>query len=311
MTDLSNESITFGKFKGLHVADVLKDRNYCSWLLKQEWFEVSYEYLYNRVNKYDPKVYFLLEPREGDFLESYQYFNLTPVNDIKLSLTDVEIICYTYYLKMIDKLKEKIITRIENNKDNPYNIKAPVKWLQKFEQECNTTRDEFKIFINSYELPNIPYITEAIKKEGGIEYKGAQSFNIAKKRSVEQEGWWEDILKKQYGENLGTQFKYEKCIFDFLNISTNTIFECKLGLKDFNEEQHSKYVLTMNEYRIIYLIDRDCVIDMQRQIIYTLSPERYEIYLFNIPLRENTSKFDDIIVNYQIETILDFETLFG
>ena len=31
----------------------------------------------------------------------------------------------------------------------------------------------------------------------------------------------EQILKECYGENLGTQFKYHNCIFDFINISTN------------------------------------------------------------------------------------------
>ena len=41
---------------------------------------------------------------------------------------------------------------------------------------------------------------ERVKKEGGIEYKGARSFIIAKDRSLKQEGWWEEILKSKYGE---------------------------------------------------------------------------------------------------------------
>ena len=36
----------------------------------------------------------------------------------------------------------------------------------------------------------------------------------------------------------------KNCIFDFINIATNTIFECKLNIKDFNDEQFKKYKLT-------------------------------------------------------------------
>jgi len=54
-------------------------------------------------------------------------------------------------------------------------------------------------------------------------------------------------VKEKYGEEIGTQFKYHNCIFDFINISTNTIYECKLGLKDFNEDQHDKYKLDLSQ----------------------------------------------------------------
>ena len=40
---------------------------------------------------------------------------------------------------------------------------------------------------------------------------------------------------------IGTQFKYQKCIFDFICIPKITIYECKLGLKDFNEEQFKTF----------------------------------------------------------------------
>ncbi len=56
---LDQDSITFGKYKGLKLSAVLRDRSYCDWLLEQEWFQTNYEYLYNRVQEYDPKTYFL------------------------------------------------------------------------------------------------------------------------------------------------------------------------------------------------------------------------------------------------------------
>lgn len=311
--ELSIETITFGKYKDQTIYEVLKDRKYCKWLLEQEWFQTSYEYLYNRVNEYDPKPYFIV-PYIGEseeFIDRYTYFNLTPVKDLKIELTETEEVCYIFYLVMIQKLKEKIQLRIDTGEDNPYNIKAPVRWLQSFERESGLSRDTFKTFLSSYELPNLPYIIEDIKKEGGIEYKGAKSFNIAKERSLEQEKYWEDILKERYGEDVGTQFKFENCIFDFLLISNNTIFECKLGLKDFNEEQHKKYLVTLNKYRIIYLIGNDCVIDMEKQIIYTTNKEKYIVYIGQIPLMTEPSKFDELIVEYNIEEVEDLKILFG
>jgi hypothetical protein len=84
--------------------------------------------------------------------------------------------------------------------------------------------EDFKEFIYAYELPNITTIIEEIKKYGGLEYKGSQSYKIAKKRSSDQEMFWEDILKVKYKDHLGTQFKYEDCIFDFIHIPSNKIF---------------------------------------------------------------------------------------
>jgi len=312
MSELNNDTITFGKFKGKTLQDILKDRPYCEWLLTQDFFQVNYEYLYNRVKEYDPKSFFLLKSNENqDFFHSYKYFNLLPLHQIKLNLTHTEQICYTFYLQIINELRIKIQNRIQKQFQNPFDIKAPVKWLQKFENQYHISRNEFKSFINSYELPNIPYIIEDIKKQGGIIYKGAKSYNIAKQRSNQLEKWWEIILKQKYGEDLGTQYKYQNCIFDFINISTNTIFECKLALKDFNEEQHKKYLLTLGSYKIIYLIDKDCVINIQTKKIYTTNPDKYTLYILQIPLKNQTTKFDDIIINYTIKKVKNLSNLFG
>jgi hypothetical protein len=202
--------------------------------------------------------------------------------------------------KTIDELKTKIKVRITKNDDNIYDITAPSKWLQKFENETGLKREDFKTFISSYELPNITSILEDIKTLGGIEYKGSQSFKIAKKRSSEQENYWEIILKEKYKDLLGTQFKYESCIFDFINISTNTIFECKLNLKDFNEEQYNKYLLTLDKYNIIYLIGTDCIINMDLETIYTTDLAKYILYQCNIPVMKNPSKFDELIFDFDI-----------
>ena len=294
---LSTETITFGKYKNGTLNQILKDRSYSQWLLKQDWFINSYEYLYNRVKNYNPLDYFIYpETIDKTFLETYKYFRLVPVNELKLpigDLTDEEKICYSFYIKTVEDLKNKIIS---NPNENKYNIKAPVKWLQNFEKSTELNRNIFKTFIDSYDLPNITYIVEDIKKEGGIEYKGAQSFKIAKKLSLEQESFWEQLLKNKYGESLGTQFQYENCIFDFINISTNTIFECKLGIKDWNEKQHTKYILTMDKYTIIYLIGYDCIINMKNKHIYTLDTTKYNI-------TKKQTLFDKLIENFQIISI--------
>ena len=219
--ELNINLITVGKYKDKYLQDMLKDRNYCKWIIQQDWFKESYEYLYNKVKEYDPKVYFYNEREIINFIDDYKYFNFTPVDELKITLSESELLCYTFYLKTIDDLKTKIKVRMTKNDDNIYDITAPSKWLQKFENETELKREDFKAFITSYELPNITSILEDIKITGGIEYKGSQSFKIAKKRSNEQERYWEVILKEKYKDLLGTQFKYENCIFDFINISTH------------------------------------------------------------------------------------------
>lgn len=315
---LSNDTITFGKYKNKTLSDVLKDREYCRWLTQQEWFANNYSYLFNRVNTYEPLTYFIEplrgegeEKEEDNFMLTYQFFRLKCMKDIDLLLTDDEKKCYEYYTELVNNIKDKIVARIENEEENPYDIKAPTRWLLKFEKRYEIKRDVFKSFLSSYELPNLPYIIEKVKNEGGLVYKGAQSFNIAKKRSLEQEKWWEDLLKRRYGEDIGIQFKYEKCIFDFLNISTNTIFECKLSLNDFNEDQHKKYKLTLDKYRIIYLIAKDCVIEMEYRSIYTTDPDKYATYMMKLDTKVNKTYLDELIADFTIVEIEDLSTIFG
>lgn len=304
--ELNVDTLTFGKYKNKSLKEMLRDRKYCKWFLGEPDFKVKYEYIYNKVKEYDPKIYFLpiRELIESDvFIEKYTYFNLTPLDKVALNLTENEKKCYSFYLKMIDELKQKIIDRLDECMENPYDIKAPIKWLQKFESDTSLTREEFKEFINSYELPNIPYIIEDIKKEGGIVYNGANSFNIAKKRSGEQEKFWEALLKTKYGEDIGVQYQYENCIFDFINIPSNTLYECKLNIKDFNTEQYNKYLLILDKYKIFYLIDRDCIIDIEKQIIYTLDTYKYLLYQSKIPMLKKINKFDEMILNFKIELV--------
>lgn len=309
--DLSEDSITFGKYKGFTVNKLLRDRKYCEWLLKQDWFEKQYEYLYNKVKEYNPSSYFLTKPKFiseskiiSDFLNNYQYFHLLPLKELKIELNDNEKKCYKFYLDTIAVLKEKI----EFNDDiNPYNIKAPTSWLNKFEKKYGLSRDIFKEFINAYDLPNIPYIVEDIKKMGGIEYKGARSFIIAKEKSLIQEKYWETILKNKYGEKISSQFKFNNCIFDFIHISSDTLFECKLGIKDFNEDQHNKYLSTLGHFHLIYLISNNCVIDLVNSKIFTTEPSIYSEYLAD---EGNNSRFDNFIRNFQIVKLEKIEDYF-
>jgi hypothetical protein len=61
INELNINTITFGKYKNKDIEDILKDRKYCKWLLEQDWFIKNYEYLFNRINEYDPKKYFINE----------------------------------------------------------------------------------------------------------------------------------------------------------------------------------------------------------------------------------------------------------
>lgn len=308
--------ITFGKFENRYLKDMLRDRKYCQWLIDQEWFKTNYEYLYNSIKNYNPQEFFFPPEKEKvkeedvtfSFMNDYKYFNLFTLNEAeaKVKLEDKEKKCYIFYLDMIANLKKRVEVRIVAGERNPYDIKAPVKWLQQFEKDIQIPRDEFKEFLYAYDLPNITTIVEDIRKEGGLDYNGGKSYKIGKKRSVDQENFWEVLLKRKYGENISCQYKYLNCIFDFLHIPGNTIYECKLALKDFNEEQFVKYESVMNRFNIIYLIGYDCVVNMDLETIYTTDLTKYVVYQCNIPTLKVKSKFDDIIFNYDIAEVEDF-----
>ena len=313
MNDISINTITFGKYKGKKLENMLRDREYCKWIVNEDWFQTNYEYLYNRILEYEPRKFFLPEdPIDSEnFIDRYLYFNLKTTQEIEnaglVTLTDVEKECYKYYLSLIQDLKLKIYLRIQDNKENIFDIKASTKWLKTFETDTGLNRELFKEFINSYDLPNIPYIIEDIKREGGIEYKGAKSFIIAKENSLKQEAYWENILKEIYGEDISCQYKYEKCIFDFINIPKNTLYECKINLKDYNKQQHDKYILTLNKYNIIYLISTDCFINMNKKIIYTTNQVEYLLYICNLPLLSKTTKLDELIKDFEIVQVEDIK----
>jgi hypothetical protein len=312
MSTLTEDCITFGKYKDLTLPTLLRDRKYCAWLLQQEWFSKQYEYLYNRVKEYNPRSFFVTKPKFSingectlsEFMDGYEYFHLTPVNELKIELNDNEKKCYKYYLKMIESLKEKIL---DCDGMNPYDIKAPSSWLGAFEKKYELSRDIFKAFLSSYELPNIPYIVQDIKKMGGIEYKGAQSFIIAKQNSLKQEGYWENTLKNLFGESIFSQYKFKNCIFDFINIRTNTLYECKLGIKDFNEEQYKKYLAVVGCFNLVYLIAQDCVVDLERKKIFTTNRVYYETYLITV---KEPTKFDILIKEFPIVELKEITRYF-
>lgn len=301
-SSLNEDTITFGKYKDLTLSKMLRDRKYCAWLLEQEWFSKQYEYLYNRVKTHNPRSYFVVKPRYeiklctsvDDFLANYEYFHLCP--EPSLEMDSNEKVCYSFYLKMIESLRQKIVDNHERG-GNPYDIKAPTSWLKKFEEKYAIPRDMFKEFLAAYDLPNLPYIIEDIKKVGGIEYKGAKSFIIAKEKSLAQEKFWEDLLKSRYGEEIGAQYKFRNCFFDFIRIKTSTLYECKLGMKDFNEDQHNKYLTTLGYFSMVYLIGNDCIVDLKDQTIYTTDPERYAGYFLNL---KEPNKFEELVKNFPI-----------
>lgn len=291
--EIDKNLITFGKYNSKSIDDVLKDRSYCKWLLQQEFFKNNYEYLYNRVKEFDPKIFFFSPIElEGSFIDTYKYFNLTPIDKLQISLTENELICYKYYLNMIYNFKQKIKDNIEKAKPNPYDIKAPVNWLNNFEKETKLSRDEFKKFINCYELNNLPYIIKDIKEQAGISYHGADIYNIVKERSLKQEAFWEKILKEKYGEDIGSQYKYDNSVFDFINISKKILYECKLNLQSFNIKQYDKYVkATKGTYEMIYLISDDCILNITKQVIYTKNVEKYKTEIVKLCTSNITNSF--------------------
>lgn len=330
---LDIDTITFGKYKNKTLKDMLKDRNYCEWFKNELTMKDKYEYIYNRVCEYKPKYYFIpytdnLQNKDNidyiynidfeKFIKEFEYFNLTPRKDLEIELSENDMKSYKFYRKILKDIKKKLIERYENGEDNPFDIKAPTNWLNIYEKETGLNRECFKSFIKENDLDNITSIIETIKKYGGIEYKGAKSFLISKNNSIKQEQYWENILKTKYGEDIGVQFKYENCFFDFINITKNIIYECKLGLKDFNKIQYDKYILTLNKYNIIYIIGYDTIIDINKKKIYintnenrdSLESENNSNIINNMRAliqKSKNNEFINIIINFDIETIYNIE----
>ena len=306
MSTLTEEKITFGKYKEKELSILLKDRNYCKWLLKQEWFKKNYEYLYNKITEYRPLNFFLLKKETekhdsvSNFLLNYPFLNLVDLDDLKITLSEDEKKCYIFYKDILKGLKEKII------ENDSFNIKAPTGWLKNLESRFYIKPALFKKFLASYDLPNITTVVKEIKNAGGIDYKGDKSFLISKSNSLKQEGFWEPILKKYYKEDIGIQYKYKNCFFDFIRIKTNTIYECKIGLKDFNQKQYDKYVKILSDFSIVYLIGKNCIIDLDQEIIYTTDKDDYVYQIATI----KKSDFIEKIKNFEIIKLENIEEYF-
>lgn len=296
---VTQDTVHFGKYKGQPLSRVLRDRNYCAWLLKQEWMQEQYAYFYNRIREYRPLQYFL--PSEMcervqrgtvcidnvkdpvQFIDTYPYFHLYTPSKVQsqdgIDLTPAELYCYTAYRNCIQTLVvDKMYDAIENEEDNVYAIRAPSRWLMEFEKQYGIPRTDMKEFLCAHDLPNIPYIVRDVKRQGGITYDGSESYNIGKARSARQETFWENALKELYGEHICVQYQYKDCFFDMLNIASSTVFECKLAFKDFHSAQYAKYVEYMDTFRIIYLFGNDTILDIHDKTVYTLSPEKVETF---------------------------------
>lgn len=322
MVVLTDKTITFGKYRNQTLDEVLKDRNYCKWLIKQDWFQTNYGHIYRQVVDYKPNEKFFSDDKDSSldqvyhnttqFMKHFPYFYMVHPLKIRKELTENEYVCYKFYVDTMIVLRKRIQSRINKGEENVYNIKAISGWLKNFEKDSGLSREQFKQFIYEHDLPNITTVIEHIKKQGGIDYKGAKSYNIARKNSQIQEQYWENILKQKYGEEgVGVQFKYENCIFDFIHIPNNTIYECKLGMKDFNKTQYRKYCIILEKYNIIYLIGKDIVIDMNKKKVYLRGEQsRIAEYLlcdlvFADPsFRELIEKFEICVIQESLSSVI-------
>jgi len=308
-------TLNFGRYKGRTLSELLRDRKYCQWLLQQDWFQQQHEYLYNRVKEHKPLDNFLTKPlytlqpgadHMTEFLDNYPYFHLRSVKDLTIFLSDDEKKCYQFYLDTLDDLENRIVNNIGSDA-NPFNIKAPTSWLNKFEKKYGLSREAFKSFLAVYDLPNLPYIVEDIKRMGGLEYKGAKSFLIAKERSLQQEKYWEGILKGVFNEHIQPQYVWKECIYDFICIKTKTLYECKLGLKDFDQAQYEKYKLTLGVYSIVYLIGNDCIVDISRKTVFTTNPEAYTKNLVALTKAKGCIEFGQLIRPFDVKKVEKLE----
>ena len=317
---LTKTTFPIGKYKGSDLSVVLRDRGYCKWLVTSHSdFETKYEYLYNRISEYDPLPQLIAETiPTGRFVDDYKMFNLKNVTRINLDLTPTDIICFQWYSGVLADLRTRILERIENDHPNPYAIKAPTSLKKKFIKDTALDPSVLDEMTKAYDLPNIiSVVMKDIKREAGIEYSGGSAFKIAKARSEHQEAYWETMLKIMYGESVDVQYEgVDKCIFDFINIESQTVFECKLGFTEFNMEQFKKYNSALKCYSIVYIVGNndtdirsdhhnDYVIDMVNQAIYVLETQKadLETYILNIVNMKSPSYLDEMLPTFEVRGI--------
>ena len=336
---LTKSLITFGKYKGRDLRDLLRDPPYCEWLLEQPWFREQYEGLCNRIESYDPTARFFpvdrtdeknalvpLKTSVREFLDNYKFFHLAPPEEVEPALSSVDETCYRFYLTLMSDLAARTAATEDSEKIPPFAIKAPTRWLKRFETEEKMPRTAFKEFLQSSQLPNITTVVEEIKRMGGIEYKGAKAFLIARDRSRKQEAFWEKLLKSKYGDEIGVQYKFEgvipeakehaqdesipsaapgtavSCFFDFVHIESGTLYECKLGLKDFCPEQYGKY-RNVTDFDVVYLVAEDCIVDMTTETLWTTNVPLYTAYVAAVPDLRAPSWLDDMLCTYAIREV--------
>ena len=299
--DIEENTIQFGLYKNKPISLLLKDRQYCRWLLTQEFFK-SCQYQYKIVSDYDPLKFFIDDSLSiNECLKSYKFFKLIHPNSLSIKLTNNETKCYEYYYYIINNIKTKSIQNFENKEDQIFDkVKTPTKYLKIFEEKYKINKKNFLEFIVSHDLPNVTKVIEEIKLLDNILYNGNKSFIIAKQKSVEQEDHWFKLLNAKYNDKISSQYKFNRCVFDFINITSNTIYECKLNMKDFKEDQFDKYNSILKDFDIVYLFNTDCIVVMKDKKIYTTCLEKYLFYQMNIPLSKKISNFDNLIKDYEI-----------
>ena len=163
---IAPNSITFGKYKGLTLSCMLRDRQYCKWFVSQNELCDRYPYITNQINLFLASNPFNIvksnfEPGVSTevFISKYSLFNLPKTTDLKIELTDTDKVCYKFYKKILKDLRKQI----ENRLIEPFNVKTPKSWLQSFEKETELSRDNLKEFLCMYDLPNITSVIEEIK----------------------------------------------------------------------------------------------------------------------------------------------------
>ena len=119
------------------------------------------------------------------------------------------------------------------------------------------------------------------------------------------------MLKEVYGEDLSIQFKLNNSIFDALHIPSGTIFEMKLKIQNLNAKQFLKYKKALEEYKIIYLVARDCIIDIAKKTIYTTDLDEYRVHMFEVTQKRTQTEFDLLLLDFEIKEVDDLKSLFG
>jgi len=167
-------------------------------------------------------------------------------------------------LQEIRSMKKEVLTGRDR-------ISLPTSYTKPFGKK------KFRKCMLKYDLENPTLICQNIRNMLGVPTSVCDNFKKAKENSQTHENYWHEYLKYKHSDII-PQYCYKDCRLDFISKTDKTIYECKLSIIYYNDNQHEKYKKRFPNYKIKYLFGSNCmyrVLDNKKIFYIDESVTRY------------------------------------